>query len=111
MKNIIIIICLVFLVGCAPFGMVRLLQGKPEVKINIKGEESTLKEVLANLNAIYGKPTVEVSAFQLETGVFVVMQKLYYRISGITFVVVSIVNDKVLFIDTVHIQDCRNARG
>ncbi len=109
MKRIIIILLslLVLMAGCVPV----MRQTIPataavdkEVKIGIKVQrnEKSLEDVVLELNAVYGKPTIEISAFRSETGRIIVMKKLYYGVDDKVFVVVSIVNDRVLLIDTVH---------
>ena len=93
------------LVGCSALLPALVHKVPPEVsevRIKIATGEDALKDVVLSLNATYGKPTIEVSAFRLETGEFVVMKKLYFYIDDNTFVVVSVVNDKTLMIDTIH---------
>ena len=75
-----------------------------EVMVRVKVQsDQNLAKVVEDLNKIYGKPTVEISAFQDDNGRTIVMKKLYYVKDKQTFVVVSVVNDKVLLIDTVHV--------
>jgi len=72
------------------------------IDIKVKSNEKALESVVLELNGIYGEPTIEVSAFRTEGGESIVMKKLYYGINEKVFVIVSIVNDRVLLIDTVH---------
>lgn len=72
------------------------------IKIKVKTNEQSLENVVTDLNGIYGLPRVEISAFRTETGEIIVMKKLYYGVDERVFVIVSIVNDRVLLIDTVH---------
>ena len=60
------------------------------------------ENVVTDLNGIYGLPRVEIFAFRAESGESIVRKKLYYGIDEKVFVIVSIVNDRVLLIDTVH---------
>lgn len=72
------------------------------IDIKVKTNEQSLEKVVLELNNIYGLPRAEISAFRTEGGEIIVMKKLYYGVNERVFVIVSIVNDRVLLIDTVH---------
>jgi len=74
-----------------------------QVTIKIKKGEESLSETVKTLIEVYGKPTMKVNAFRTNSGEFVIMKKMYFRIDEITFIIVSVVNDKILLIDTVHV--------
>lgn len=114
MKKLIIILLSLILAGCifplqikkqvipvAPT-VVKPVDKSVNIKIKVKTNEQSLEKVVLNLNNIYGKPTVEIVAFRTEAGNIIVMKKLYYGVNDKIFVIVSIVNDRVLLIDTVH---------
>ena len=72
------------------------------IKIKVKTNEKSLENAVEDLNKIYDPPYVEIFAFFTKDGRRIVRKKLYYGVDGKVFVIVSIVNDEVLFIDTVH---------
>lgn len=119
MKTIIIIIVSLLMVGgCIPLQIKKqVIPATPivaapmdksvNIKIKVKTNEQSLENVVSGLNDIYGLPRVEISAFRTETGKIIVMKKLYYGVDEKVFVIVSIVNDRVLLIDTVHTPENR----
>ena len=113
MKRIIIISMSLLMIGCIPAmikkqiipatpAIVEPIDKKVSIDVKVKSNERALGSVVLELNSIYGKPTVEISAFRSETGEIIVMKKLYYDVTKKIFVIVSIINDRVLLIDTVH---------
>ena len=116
MKRIIIILVSLFIVGCPSMFKKQIIPIDPiisavekpmidkevSIKVKVKSNEKSLESAVADLNSIYGSPTVEINALPDEDGKIIIMKKLYYDVSERIFIVVSIVNDQVLFIDTVH---------
>ena len=111
--KIIIILLSLILAACIPMmvkkQIIPVTPAVPEptnrnvnIDIKVKSNERALESVVLELNGIYGKPTVEIVAFRTEAGNIIVMKKLYYGVNDKIFVIVSIVNDRVLLIDTVH---------
>jgi len=122
MKTTIIILLSLLMIGCVPLikkqiipvdvsTILESVDKEISVKIKIKNNEQSLENVVSDLNGIYGDPIVEISAFRSDVGKIIVMKKLYYQIDGKTFVIVSIVNDKVLLIDTVHAPITNDNKG
>ena len=72
------------------------------IRIKVKANEQSLENAVEDLNKIYAPPYVEIFAFHTKDGTRIVRKKLYYQIDKNRFTIVSIVNDEVLFIDTVH---------
>ncbi len=77
-------------------------EGKIEVRIKVRKSNPSLQWTIEDLNKFYGKPTVELSAFRLENNETIILKKLYYQIDKKTFVIVSIIDNEVQFIDTIH---------
>lgn len=114
MKTIIIILLSLLMVGgCIPLQIKKQVipvaptiaepvDKNVNIRIRVKTNEQSLENVVKDLNGIYGLPRVEIFAFRAESGESIVRKKLYYGIDEKVFVIVSIVNDRVLLIDTVH---------
>lgn len=84
----------------------KVIQQKPSTNINIEVKtynDSGFAETLKSLNDIYGKPIPEINAFFDDKGNRIIRKKLYYWINSKTVTIVSIVNNKVIFIETTHI--------
>ena len=118
MKRIIVILVSLLMVGC-PSLMIKkqvipvddsiismakkpIVDQEISIKVKVKSNEKSLESAVSDLNSIYGSPTVEINALRDEGGKIIIMKKLYYQISEKVFIVVSIVNDQVQLIDTVH---------
>ncbi len=113
MKKLIIILLSLMLVGCIPMMIKKQLvptapavleptNKNVSIDIKVKSNEKALESVVLELNGVYGEPTIEINAFRSEAGKIIVMKKLYYGVDEKVFVIVSIVNDRILLIDTVH---------
>ena len=109
MKKPLTIILVFLFIGCVPILREKVAPVEPcpevfteGVLIKIGKGDNSLKDTVSGLNDIYGDPTVEISAFRSDSGEIVIMKKLYYSINEGAFMVVSVVNGKVLMIDTVH---------
>jgi len=73
------------------------------IRIKVKANEQSLENAVEDLDKIYDPPRVEIFAFYTKDGRRIVRKKLYYYgKDGKVFAIVSIVNDWVLYIDTVH---------
>lgn len=114
MKRIIVIMLSLLMVSCIPIIKKQIIPTEEvvapkiikdkevSIKVKVKSNGESLEDAASELNNIYGLPTVEINAFCDEDGKIIIMKKLYYDVSEKIFIVVSIVNDQVLFIDTVH---------
>ena len=114
-RRIIIILLSLIMIGCIPLVVKKQIipidpivapkiteDKKVNIRVKVKSNEKSLESAVADLNSIYGAPTVEINAFRNEDGKIIIMKKLYYQINEKVFIVVSIVNDQVQLIDTVH---------
>ena len=104
------LIILLLVIGCAPLRKMAAPDCpdavEERIRVSIKTHRGeALANVVSDLNIVYGEPTIEVSAFRDESGKYTVMEKLYYKIDDNKFVVVSVVNEKILMIDTVHVPE------
>jgi len=115
MGKIIVIILSLLMMGCItwttkkqtasfdPTASPRFIEEKEiSIKVKVKENEQSLEDVVSDLNGIYGLPSLEINAFRSEVGETIVMKKLYYQIDRKSFIVVGIVNDRVMSIDTIH---------
>ena len=123
MKRIIVILvsllmvgCIPLMVGCLPLkqllvkkqvmpinpAIASVVDKEVSIKIKIKDNEQSLEEAVSDLNLIYGDPVVFISAFRSKDGKITVFKKLYYGIDKKVFTIVSVVNDEVIFVDTIH---------
>ena len=120
MNRVIIILISLLMVGCIPMAgnrqivpvdplaNPRFMEKKEakevgiKVKIKVKSNEKSLERAVSDLNNIYGDPVVEINAIRSGDDEIIIMKKLYYQIDEKIFIVVSIVNDRVILIDTIH---------
>lgn len=118
MNKTIIILLSLLTVGCIPLAVgkqiipIDLLEvpknvevKEVNIKVKVKKNEKSLESAIVDLNNIYGPPIIEINALRDEDGKIIIMKKLYYQINERIFTVVSIVNDRILLIDTVHNPD------
>ncbi len=119
MKRIIVILLSLLMIGCIssakqlvvkkqivpidPVAAPRIIEDKEvSIKVKVKSNEKSLERAVSDLNNIYGAPSVEINALRDEDGKIIIMKKLYYKIDEKVFTIVSIVNDIIILIDTVH---------
>ena len=84
-----------------PLAKPRFVEKEISIKVRVKSNEKSLVRAVKELNDIYGDPSVEMFTVPTKDG-DVVIKKLYYTVDAKVFSIVTIVNDKVKMIDTVH---------